>query len=192
MKAKPVMIDRSLVVGDFLFATHRDRALYIGKLVRDRPRWLKDNPGAWRRIADVQQETASLPRRVESEDLVEAIAAGQSSHMSSPDVRDDGKDNAGSVEIPAAGPSPPQQPAMMLPLAVAAPSASGVDEIAIGTRRYVSAQLLASIRGISLRTLSRRCAAGKGPPKIKIGNKAFFELGKNGSHQAPPTKNEAR
>src|SRR5712691_700438 len=165
MKAKPVMIDRSLVVGDFLFATHRDRALYIGKLVRDRPRWLKDNPGAWRRIADVQQETASLPRRVESEDLVEAIAAG---------------------------PSPPQQPAMMLPLAVAAPSASGVDEIAIGTRRYVSAQLLASIRGISLRTLSRRCAAGKGPPKIKIGNNAFFELGKNGSHQAPPTKNEAR
>ena len=51
-------------------------------------------------------------------------------------------------------------------------------EIAIGARRYVSARHVASMLGISLRTLSRWTAAGTGPPKIKIGKKVFYDLGK--------------
>jgi hypothetical protein len=49
------------------------------------------------------------------------------------------------------------------------------DEIMIGGRRYVSSKRLALIWGISPTTLSRRCAAGKAPPKIKISGD-YFEL----------------
>lgn len=49
-------------------------------------------------------------------------------------------------------------------------------EIEIGGRRYVSACRVASILGISVRTLSRWDAAGTGPPKIKVGRKALFDL----------------
>jgi hypothetical protein len=177
METKPSVIDQSRVTEGILFVSHRDRALYIGTSARNQPQWLKDHPDVWRRVQDVEQEAASR-RRLESP--VEATAAGPSPH-SSPDVRNDGKDadNAGSVDIPAGEPSPAQQPplAMTRPVTDAAPSAPG-DEIAIGPRRYVSAKRAASMLVISRRTLSRRCAAGKGPPKIKLGNKAYFEIAK--------------
>jgi hypothetical protein len=117
--------------------------LYIRESRRDRPRWLNEHPDVWIRIQDIEQETSSPRRRVESDTPVEATAAVPSPHMSSPDVCNDGKDadNAGPVEISAGEPSLPQQPplAMTLPVTDAAPSAFG-DEIAIGTRRYVSAK----------------------------------------------------
>ena len=50
--------------------------------------------------------------------------------------------------------------------------------IEIGGRRYVSAQDVASMLGVSLRTLSRWNAAGAGPPKIKVGKKVFYDLGR--------------
>jgi hypothetical protein len=142
---------QGLTYRDIWFTRPLDRCRYIGTSNRDKPQWLKDNPGAWGRIADVQQEADSPRRRVESQGPVEAVAATPS----------------------------PQQPklATILPETDAAASLPG-DEIAIGTRRYVSAERAASLLGISRRTLSRRCAAGNGPPKIKIGNKAYFEIAK--------------
>jgi hypothetical protein len=181
MKTKPSVVDQGLVFDGLLFNTHRDRGLYIRESRRDRPRWLKEHPDVWKRLQDIEKETSSPPRRVESDTSVEATAAGPGPHMSSSDVLKDGKDadNAGSVDIPAGEPSPAQQPplAMTRPVTDAAPSAPG-DEIAIGPRRYVSAKRAASMLVISRRTLSRRCAAGKGPPKIKLGNKAYFEIAK--------------
>jgi hypothetical protein len=53
-----------------------------------------------------------------------------------------------------------------------------VGDIEIGDRRYFSAQRVASMLGVSLRTLSRWNAAGAGPPKIKIGKKVLYELDK--------------
>jgi DNA-binding transcriptional regulator YiaG len=50
------------------------------------------------------------------------------------------------------------------------------DEIEIGDRQYVNASRLASILGVSVRTLSRWNAAGTGPPKIKVGKKVLFDL----------------
>ena len=50
------------------------------------------------------------------------------------------------------------------------------DEIKIGGRRYVTAGRLASLFGISVRTLSRWEATGNGPPKIKVGRRALFDL----------------
>jgi hypothetical protein len=38
------------VADGYLFATHRDRCLYLGKSARDRLHWLKENPGKWRSL----------------------------------------------------------------------------------------------------------------------------------------------
>jgi phage terminase Nu1 subunit (DNA packaging protein) len=50
------------------------------------------------------------------------------------------------------------------------------DEIEIGGRQYANARRMASILGVSVRTLSRWEAAGIGPPKIKVGRKVLFDL----------------
>jgi hypothetical protein len=50
------MMDQSLVVGDIVFASHRNRGLYLGTSVKDRPHWLRENTGKWRPIKDVPQE----------------------------------------------------------------------------------------------------------------------------------------
>jgi hypothetical protein len=59
LNREPVVIDRSLVVGNLLFATPRDRCSYIGTSIRDRPLWLEEHAGSWRRIEDVQREAVS-------------------------------------------------------------------------------------------------------------------------------------
>jgi predicted DNA-binding transcriptional regulator AlpA len=51
-------------------------------------------------------------------------------------------------------------------------------EISIGPRQYVSARRVASMLGVSVRTLSRWDAAGIGPPKIKVGKLILYDLGK--------------
>jgi hypothetical protein len=134
------------------------------------------DPNVRRRIADVLQEQASL--RPSFEIAVEATAAGQNSQQSSSEARSDG--SAASADIAAMNASPPpQQPAvaMMLPANLTATSGSrGEDEVVIDSRRYVSRQRLASMLGISVRTLSRWRTQGKLPPEIEIGNKLYFEL----------------
>ena len=176
------MIDKALLVGDLKFTTPRDRGLYLGSLVRDRPLWLKENPGAWQRIQNLQQEVPVQPL-AESESNVGTIPARPSSHASSPAVQNNGNDDAeaGLADIPARDSSPPQKPVQTIVRRVidASPQASPAEsEMTIGSRRYVSARRLASMLGVSLRTLSRWDAAGTGPPKIKIGKKVIFDLGK--------------
>jgi hypothetical protein len=111
------VIDQSLLVGDFLFATHRDRALYLGKSAGDQAQWLKEHASKWRRIPNVQQDAAPLRPVAES-------------------------------------------------------------ELNIGARQYVSAQRVASMLNISVRTLSRWDAARIGPPKIKVGRLILFDVSK--------------
>ncbi len=52
------MINKGLIFDGLVFATYRDRALYIRTLVRDRPQWLKDNPGLWETIEDAERKDA--------------------------------------------------------------------------------------------------------------------------------------
>jgi len=137
------VIDQSRAVGDILFATHADRASYLGTLNRLRPRWLQENKDCWQRIRDVRQEASPLRPVVESKIDVGGVA---------------------SIE----------------------------NEIEVGGRRYVGAQRLAALLGVSLRTLSRWDATGTGPPKIKVGRKVVFDLGKIpqwlASREIPPTR----
>jgi hypothetical protein len=51
-------------------------------------------------------------------------------------------------------------------------------EIEIAGRRYVTAERLSAMLGITVRTLARWNAARIGPPKITIGKTVLFDLGK--------------
>lgn len=170
-------INQALVMEGIEFATPLARCCYGGTSRRDRPQWLKDRPGVWRRIEDVLREAAS--RRC-AEIAAEATLAGPNSHIQSDILKDDkDADGAASASVPEADPLPADPTALTMEGSKAPPPPSKSDfgdEIAIGTRRYVSADRLASMRGISRRELSRQIAAGKVPPMIKIGKKLYFEV----------------
>jgi hypothetical protein len=106
------VFDRSRVAGGYMFATHRDRCLYFGKSARDRLHWLKENPGKWRSLEDVEQEVARLRRAVESETNLEAGPAEPNGQTSSHDVRKDGGEESDVtlVDTPAGDCSLPYQP----------------------------------------------------------------------------------
>src|SRR5690348_6730489 len=99
-----------------LFATPRDRGLYIGTLIRNRQQWLKENAGRWRYIKDIQREAASLASAGTEVNVV-AAASGPNSQTSSHDVRKDGgeKSDVVSVDIPADDSSPSCQPESVSP-----------------------------------------------------------------------------
>jgi hypothetical protein len=73
------------------------------------------------------------------------------------------------------GPSPRQSARASVPpiTDTASSTPPDKDEIVIGGRRYVSSKRLTLLLKISPKTLSRWCAAGKAPPKIKISGDYF-------------------
>ena len=106
------MIDQSRVADGYLIATHRDRCLYVGKSDKNRLHWLKENPGKWRSLEDVQQEVARLRPTVETETNLEAGLAEPNGQTSARDVRKDGGDESdvALVDTPAGNSSPQYQP----------------------------------------------------------------------------------
>lgn len=83
------MIDQGLIFDGFYFLTNGFRNHYIRTLVRERPEWLKKNPGVWRRLEDVLREEDDPPRSpVESEIDLGADPAGPSSQTSFGTLRD--------------------------------------------------------------------------------------------------------
>ena len=93
MRPVPPEIDPSLVVGKNLFATHRDRGLYLGKSARDQAKFLKDNPNSWWRIEDVQRQAAPLGSPIESTVDIGAKPAGPDAEVSSANDSNDGADD---------------------------------------------------------------------------------------------------
>ena len=53
-----------------------------------------------------------------------------------------------------------------------------VGEVEIAGYRYVTAERLAALLGVTVRTLARWNAARIGPPKISIGKTVLFDLAK--------------
>lgn len=106
------VFDRSRVADGYLFATHRDRCLYLGESARGRLHWLKENPGQWRSLEDVEQEVARLRPAVERETNLEAGPAEPNGQTSSHDVRKDGGEESDVtlVDTPAKDCSLPYQP----------------------------------------------------------------------------------
>jgi predicted DNA-binding transcriptional regulator AlpA len=172
-----ITIVEGRVCDGILFATHRDRLLYIRTLVRNRPQWLKDNPEAWRRIEDIQREAASVAASVKSEVKVVAASSGPNGQMSSHDVGKDGnaEDTDGSADTVARGSPPAEQASATTALSL---SEIAKNEIAIDGHMHVSTQRLASMLGISERTLSRLLRNGDRPPHVKIGGSYYYRLDK--------------
>ena len=120
------VIDQRRVHGDLVFATNRDRGLYIGTSISDQPRWLKEHAGSWRRIENVQREAAALAPPAESEIKVGAAPAGPSDQTSSDDVRQEGdaEDDVTLVDTAAGDCSSSPEPASQ-PKPVTEPVANG-------------------------------------------------------------------
>jgi hypothetical protein len=118
------MIDRTLVVGNKIFATHRDRGLFLGTWAINQPRWLVENAGRWRYIEDVLKEAALRSPSVEGATDPEAGPAEPTDLSSSPDFRKDGdeEDGVSLVDTPAGDCSPACQPTSLSPPVEATPA----------------------------------------------------------------------
>ena len=56
LNREAVMIDKTRVVGDLLFATHPERAWYLGRSGIEQRRWLREHPGRWWYIKDFSEK----------------------------------------------------------------------------------------------------------------------------------------
>jgi predicted DNA-binding transcriptional regulator AlpA len=169
MKDIPRTINEGLIFDGMLFASPGDRCRYIGTTGnkhRER-RWREQNPDKWIRIEDI-------PQSVAAEDVKAAEAPSASAP--SPDARGEPKDQDtdGSTEMPASA-SPAEHVESAMASATAALSSSEIakNEIAICGHPHVSNPRLASMLGISERTLSRLLRNGDGPPHVKIGGNYY-------------------
>jgi predicted DNA-binding transcriptional regulator AlpA len=168
------VINKGLIFDGLVFATYRDRSLYIRTVIRDRPQWLKDHPEVWETIENAERKDA---RRLTAQEIRgEPSGIGPSSPAGA-DPQNDSSDTAEVDDVRLEDLSPSDR--LSLPktaspaIAPSAPSSIG-DEVTINGQRYVSAEQLAAILGISLRTLSRWCKKRGSPSKIKVGSKVFF------------------
>jgi predicted DNA-binding transcriptional regulator AlpA len=169
-----IVINKGLIFGGLVFATHRDRGLYIGTSLRDRPQWLKAHPEAWRTIEDEEREAARSVQHQTSGGLSRIGA----DFGTGADAQTDGNDSAKADDVRPEPVSPSDQLSLPeAPSPAIAPSvASNIrDEVTIEGRRYISVEQLASTLGVSLRTLSRWCKERGSPSRIKVGSKLFFE-----------------
>jgi hypothetical protein len=86
------VFDRARTADGLLFATGGDRCRYLGKSSREKPDWLKQNKGRYRRIEDVLREDAPRMPSVEAEINLGAGPVEPADSSSSPEVRNDGDD----------------------------------------------------------------------------------------------------
>ena len=149
------VLDRTRVADDFLFARHGDRARYLGQSQREKPLWLKQNEGRFRRLDDIELESLRRAPAVESETKVAAAPAGPNGETSSPDVRKDGdhKDVA-SIETLPGGCSPPYQPTPLpTPVKAKGPNGSTQNELPpyaeAATREAVGSQTESTPAGVA-------------------------------------------
>ena len=184
-------IEQGRICDGILFATHRDRALYIGTVTGRRQKWLQDHPGVWIRLEDLKKDRASPPNGVEIQSVVGTVTPVRSCDGSAPEsaisATDRGHPQA--TEVSEAG---LRQPALPVQLSSTLPGSTALqieDVITIGSRQCVTASSLASMLKVSRRTLSRLCAGPNGPPKRGHGNMVLFELdeiaewlGSSGTH----------
>ena len=99
-------------VGDRQFATHRERAWYLGRSDIEQRRWLREHPGRWWYIKDLQREAAPPALPLESEIDLGPVPAGPNAQTSSRGVRDNGgdEDDVALVDTLTGDRSPPHEP----------------------------------------------------------------------------------
>jgi hypothetical protein len=89
--------------------------------------------------------------------------------------------------------SVPDKPKSGLEAGVSQTVLTETGEVEIAGHRYVTAERLASMLGVTVRTLARWNASRIGPPKITIGKTVLFDLAKLpdwlATRETPPTRN---
>jgi hypothetical protein len=86
------VFDQARSADGLLFATSNDRCRYLGKSSREKPDWLKQNEGRYRRVEDVRRSDAPGMPAVEAEIKLDAGPAEPADSSPSPEVRNDGDD----------------------------------------------------------------------------------------------------
>jgi hypothetical protein len=106
------VFDRARTADGLLFITGGDRCRYLGKSSREKPDWLKQNEGRYRRIEDVLREDAPRMSSVEAEINLGAGPVEPADSSSSPEVRNDGddKDDVALADVPLGDCSRPCEP----------------------------------------------------------------------------------
>lgn len=159
MKDNSSKINAGLIFDGILFDTYLDRARYIRTETKNRARWLEQNAGKWWRLKDVLESAAPPLKHEAKVRLIATDASASPACSEDPDAS----------ETPALVSLPDDRRTTAAPIATAlSPSQIAKNEIAIEGCLYVGAARLASMLGISERTLSRRCANGNGPPHVKL------------------------
>jgi hypothetical protein len=126
LKREPVLIDQTRVADGLLFATHGDRARYLGTSSTQKPRWLKENADSFLRIDDILQ--AQLGPPVENEDNLTAAPAGPNRETSSRDVRKDRDDDVAALVDTLPGHCSPSYQPTSLPTPVKESIANGAPQ----------------------------------------------------------------
>jgi hypothetical protein len=171
----PITYDPRRAAEGLVFRELGHRTRYLGQWSWCKPKWLRDNEDNWRRVTE--DDLAQFSQQLSLDATVQAAPAQSSTQTSSPKTGVEDPEVGDSCATAAKAPSPPERSG---PVAERiAPNDTrnapgGEDEIWIGSKRYVTADRLASMLGISRRSLNRRCSEGKAPPRIKI-NKVLFE-----------------
>ena len=130
MNNKPV-INRALIADGLLFNTPGDRCRYLGKWSWEKPRWLRENAGKYRRLEDGEQQSAALCSSIENDENG-APPTRSNSETSSPAVRKggDNDNDFSSIGTPPQDRSHPSQPASLsLPWNENVPSGSTQTEL---------------------------------------------------------------
>ena len=106
------VFDRARTAEGLLFATGGDRCRYLGQWSWEKPDWLKQNEGRYRRIEDVLREGAPGTPPVEAEINPGAGPAEPADSSSSPETRNDGndQDDVASADAPLGDRSRPCEP----------------------------------------------------------------------------------
>jgi hypothetical protein len=80
--------------------------------------------------------------------------------------------------MPSSSDVVPVSPQDGIPPVASPVTSASIGELDVAGRRYVTANRLATMLGVTTRTLARWTAARIGPPKIKVGKLVLFELAK--------------
>ena len=174
MTQKPSLIDHALVADGLLFATRRDRCLYLRTTSSEKPDWLNEHKGSWQRI--VLQDAALLAPPAESDIKVGAAPAGPNSQTPSCDVRNDSDDEGDTVLVDTlpGDCSPPCQPTQ-LPTPVKANAANGSTkaELLPSTKTVMretkGLKTKSTPRGVTGRKRSRRGSRQLKKQKLRAG-----------------------
>ncbi len=175
LNREAVMIDKTRVVGDLLFATHPERAWYLGRSGIEQRRWLREHPGRWWYIKDLQREAAPPGPPLESEIDLGPVPAGPNAETSSRGVRDNGgdEDDVALVETRAGDRSPPPEPTS-LPTTVTATVKNGTTkaELPRGTKATTSEADEPKTETTPLRAMGRKRGRRRGrqlsPERMRI------------------------